>query len=298
MPELPEVETIVRGLRKQLIGLEFSESEVLLAKCVHGAEDSFCSSLRGRKILSLSRRGKNIIFHLSGGAALVIHLRMTGQLHIVPRHQPPDKHTHAVFFYKKYPYQLRFNDSRQFGRILLEEKGKGEGIPSLKKLGPEPLEISGREFVRRVQATRRMIKPLLLDQHFLAGVGNIYADESLHQARIHPRRNSATLSNQALLALYRTLRRILRAAIRSGGTSVRSYVDSAGSPGRFQNFLRVYQREGEPCRQCGANLVREPVGGRSSFFCPRCQPAPRMRKSRHRPNQKAFTTERTEATER
>jgi len=278
MPELPEVETIVRGLRKQLVGLEFSKSEVRLAKCVHGAEDSFCSSLRGRKILSFSRRGKNIIFHLSGRAALIIHLRMTGQLHIVPRHQTPDKHTHAVFFFKKYPYQLRFNDARQFGRILLEEKGEGEEIPSLKKLGPEPLEVSGREFVRRVQSKRQMIKPLLLDQHFLAGVGNIYADESLHQARIHPRRNSATLSGQSLLRLYGALRRILRAAIRSGGTSVRSYVDSTGAPGRFQNFLHVYQREGEHCWQCGATIVREPVGGRSSFFCPHCQPAPRIKK--------------------
>ena len=278
MPELPEVETIVRGLRKQLVGLEFSESEVRLAKCIRGEKDSFCASLRGRKILFFSRRGKNIIFHLSGGAALVIHLRMTGQLHMVPRRQAPNPHTHALFSFRKHPCQLRFNDSRQFGRIILEEKGKGGEIPSLSRLGPEPLEIPEREFLRRIQSKKRMIKPLLLDQHFLAGVGNIYADESLHRARIHPRQNSATLSDQALLRLHRTLRRILQAAIRSGGTSVRSYVDSTGAPGRFQNFLRIYQREGKPCRQCGAPIVRELVGGRSSFFCPRCQPAPQMKK--------------------
>lgn len=278
MPELPEVETIVRGLRNQLTGLEFFGAEINLAKCIRGKKDSFCESLRGRRILSLSRRGKNIIFHLSGGAALIIHLRMTGQLQIVPLSQTIDPHTHAIFSFREHPYQLRFNDFRQFGRIWLEEKGRGEEISSLKMLGPEPLEISGQEFVRRVQAKKRMIKPLLLDQLFIAGVGNIYADESLHQAQIHPKRMSATLSDQTLLRLHHSLKRILRAAIRSGGTSVRSYVDSTGSRGRFQNFLHVYHREGEPCRQCGSTIVREAVGGRSSFFCPRCQRAPRAKK--------------------
>jgi formamidopyrimidine-DNA glycosylase len=117
-----------------------------------------------------------------------------------------------------------------------------------------------------------LIKPLLLDQNFLAGVGNIYADESLHRARIHPRRNSAELSGEELRRLLRALKRILQAAILAGGTSVRSYVNSAGSRGGYQNFLHVYQREGEPCRNCGGTLVRERVGGRSTFFCPRCQP--------------------------
>jgi formamidopyrimidine-DNA glycosylase len=117
-----------------------------------------------------------------------------------------------------------------------------------------------------------MIKPLLLDQNFLAGVGNIYADESLHRARIHPRKNSAELTKEESARLHRALKRVLQAAILAGGTSVRSYVDSGGARGGYQNFLRVYQREGKPCRICGGTLVRETVGGRSTFFCPPCQP--------------------------
>ena len=274
MPELPEVETIVRGLRKKLTGWEFSRSEIRTARCLRGNRDEFCESLSGRKILDFGRRGKNIIFHLSGGAALVVHLRMTGQLHLVSSPTAPGPHTHAQFFFRKHPDQLRFNDTRKFGRIWLEKKGAGGELPSLSRLGPEPLEISAREFARRIQAKKRVIKPLLLDQCFLAGVGNIYADESLHRARIHPRRNSAELSGEELRRLYRALKRILQAAIRAGGTSVRTYVDSAGARGGYQNFLRVYRREGEACRNCRGTLVREMVGGRSTFFCPRCQPAP------------------------
>jgi len=273
MPELPEVETIVRGLRKKLTGWEFSRGEIRMAKCLRGSPDKFCESLCGRKILDFARRGKNIIFHLSGGAALIVHLRMTGQLQLVPSQTAPGPHTHALFFFRKHPDQLRFNDTRKFGRIWLEKKGAGGELPSLSGLGPEPLEISAREFVRRIQAKKRLIKPLLLDQTFLAGVGNIYADESLHRARIHPRRNSAELSEQEAWRLYRALKRILQAAILAGGTSVRSYVDSAGSRGGYQNFLHVYQREGKDCRHCGGTLVREMVGSRSTFFCPRCQPA-------------------------
>jgi len=272
MPELPEVETIVRGLRRKMIGWKFSRSEILTAKCLRGSRNEFCESLSGRSVVEFSRRGKNIVFHLSGGAALVVHLRMTGQLHLVPPRAAPGEHTHAIFLFAGKREQLRFNDTRKFGRIWLEETGAAGEVPSLSRLGPEPLEISCREFARRVQAKRRRIKPLLLDQDFLAGVGNIYADESLHRARIHPRRNSAELSRAELLRLCRALKRILKAAIRAGGTSVRSYVDSAGLRGGYQNFLRVYQRAGEPCRNCGGALVRETVGGRSTFFCPRCQP--------------------------
>jgi formamidopyrimidine-DNA glycosylase len=262
LPELPEVETIVRGLRKQIVGLELLRAEIRLSKCVRGEETSFCASLRGKKILSLGRRGKNILFHLSGGAALVVHLRMTGRLQVFPRQTPLDKHTHAVFSFRGRPDQLRFHDTRQFGRIYLEKKSDKGTLPSLGGLGPEPLEISLREFIRRVRARKRMIKPMLLDQAFLAGIGNIYADEGLHRARVHPRRGSSSLADLELSRLYRALRKILREAIRLGGTSVRSYVDSRGARGKYQDFLRVYHREGEKCRTCGAAIVREQIGGR------------------------------------
>ena len=272
MPELPEVETIVRGLRDKLRGLEFAKVEVYLDKSIQGSKKSFIVSLRGRKIVRAERQGKNIILHLSGGVALRVHLRMTGRLRFVPAQTPLEKHTHVVFSFQDHPGQLRFVDQRQFGRLGVEKKRVGDKLSSLADLGPEPLEISAKEFIRRARSKHRAIKPLLLDQRFLAGVGNIYADEALHRARIHPRRPADSLEEKALRGLYRALRRILQEAIQAGGTSVRSYVDASGSTGGFQHSLRVYGREGEACRICDAPIVRERVGGRGSFFCIRCQP--------------------------
>jgi formamidopyrimidine-DNA glycosylase len=279
MPELPEVETIVCGLRGRLIGLEFSKVEVGLEKSIQGSKESFSRSLLGRKILRAERQGKNIILHLSGGAALRVHLRMTGRLRFVPAQAPPEKHTHVTFSFQGQLCQLRFVDQRQFGRLSVEKEWMGDKLKSLADLGPEPFDISAKEFIRRTQLKHRAIKPLLLDQRFLAGVGNIYADEALHRARIHPRRRSDSLGGEALLRLYHALRRILREAIRAGGTSVRTYVDANGSIGAFQHSLRVYGREGRPCRLCGSSIIRERVGGRGTFFCPRCQTLPRKKLS-------------------
>lgn len=274
MPELPEVETIVRGLRKKVTGRVFSRSEIRTPACLRGSPEGLCAALPGERIVSCGRRGKNIVLHLSGGSALVVHLRMTGQLRLVSPEALPGKHTRAIFGFRRHSDRLFFNDSRKFGRIWLEEKEAGGAIPSLKKLGPEPLELSTREFIRLVKNKKRQIKPLLLDQGFLAGVGNIYADESLHRARIHPRKNSAQLGEKELGRLFGALREVLREAIRAGGTSVSSYVDSGGKRGGYQDLLRVYRRAGEACLNCGGTLLREMVGGRSTFFCPRCQPAP------------------------
>ncbi|MFH1757423.1 MAG: DNA-formamidopyrimidine glycosylase family protein, partial [Pseudomonadota bacterium] len=187
MPELPEVETIVRGLRAKITHLKFSKVAVNLNKCVQESPQFFASSLEGRRVLLVERRGKNIIIRLSRGNTLLIHLRMTGGLRWVPSHAPMEKQTHVVFSFRGHPWQLRFLDSRQFGRLSVEKSGAGGNLDSLADLGPEPLEISAMEFAARVRSKRRAIKPMLLDQHFLAGVGNIYADEALHRAQIHPR---------------------------------------------------------------------------------------------------------------
>ncbi len=276
MPELPEVETLVRGLRDQLTHLRFSKVAVNLKKCVRESPRSFAHFLEGRRILLVERRGKNIIMRLSGGNALLVHLRMTGGLRVVPEEAPLEKHTHVVFSFQGRPWQLRFLDPRQFGRMAVEKDRGRDGFASLAGLGPEPLEISAKEFVSLVRSKRRSLKPLLLDQRFLAGVGNIYADEALHRAHIHPRQRSEALERRGILRLYRALRQILREAIRAGGTSVRTFADARGSAGRFQKFLRVYGREGEACRTCGEAIVREKVGGRSTYYCPRCQPLPRF----------------------
>ena len=270
MPELPEVETIVRGLRERVTNLEISRVEVRLEKCIRGTKRTLIQSVKRREILGVDRRGKNIIFRLSRGMFLFIHLGMSGRLRVVQGTAPLEKHTHVIFSFQNYPHQLRFVDPRQFGRLFLEKEMGGELI-ALSRLGPEPLGISALEFSHRAQARRREIKPLLLDQQFLAGVGNIYADESLHRAGIHPRRKSDSLPEKALSRLHQALQEVLQESIQARGTSVRSYVDARGATGAFQNSLRVYGREGEPCGVCGRRIIRERVGGRSSFFCPRCQ---------------------------
>jgi formamidopyrimidine-DNA glycosylase len=270
MPELPEVETVVRGLRNRIVGWEISRVEVCQEKCLGGPKRELADLLQEKKILAVERRGKNVILCLSGGGALFVHLGMSGNLRVLPRSVPREKHTHLVFSFLNHVDQLRFIDPRRFGRVFWEGGTKGEWV-SLSRLGPEPLEILPSEFVARVRSRHRAIKTLLLDQHFLAGVGNIYADESLHRAGIHPRRKSDSLSGKTLSRLHRAVQGVLNEAIEARGSSVRSYVDSSGSAGRFQHSLRVYGREGEPCPACGVRIVREIVGGRSSFYCPRCQ---------------------------
>ncbi len=275
MPELPEVENVVRGLKKTLRDRIFSEIDVRLPKSIKGSRDRFVSCLKGQKIVSAERRGKYILIRLRDGGVLLVHLRMTGKLLIEPSGEPLEKHTHIVFSFESCPFQLRFLDQRQFGRLVVEKpSGSGE-LKTLSALGPEPLKISSEDFIARTRARRREIKPLLLDQTFLAGVGNIYADETLHRAGIHPRRRGDTLKKDNLLRLYGALQEVLQEAIRAGGSSVRTYVNSRGVPGEFQKRLRVYGREGKACTVCGTPVVRERVGGRSSFFCPRCQPAPK-----------------------
>ena len=276
MPELPEVETVVRSLRKSLVHRAFSGVEVRLERCLRGSKRTLGDWLRGKEIVGVERRGKNVILSLSGGGALFVHLGMSGKLRVLPRNAPREKHTHLVFSFLNHGDQLRFIDPRRFGRVFWERGKKGEWI-SLSRLGPEPLEISPSEFAGRLRSRRREIKPLLLDQHFLAGVGNIYADESLFRAKIHPRRKSHSLARRTIGRLYAALQEVLNEAIRAGGSSVRSYVDSSGAAGEYQHSLRVYGREGESCPACGGKIVREIVGGRSSFSCPRCQRRPRRK---------------------
>jgi len=254
------------------LNLEFSRVEVHLQKCFPGNPGSSIDSLPRKKILKIERRGKNIIFHLSGGIAMLVHLRMSGKLRIVPSRAPREKHTHVIFSFRNHSHQLRYVDPRQFGRIWMERKGPKDHPQSLAHLGPEPLEISAPEFIRRAQSKKKAIKSLLLDQRFLAGVGNIYADEVLFRIRVHPRRRADSLGEKVLRQMHRELQRILKEAIRAGGTSVRSYVDATGAIGGFQNLLGVYGKEGETCPVCGTSIQRERVGGRSSFFCPLCQP--------------------------
>jgi formamidopyrimidine-DNA glycosylase len=248
---------------------------------------ALAEQLPGARIANISRLGKFVCMELvAGGPAansearfyLIVHLGMTGQLTIRHFTDPVAPHTHA-FFALDDGRELRYTDIRRFGRILLiPESGMAvfQG-----RLGFEPLEITPKEFRARFGQRRARIKALLLDQSVLRGVGNIYADESLFRARIHPSRIAARLTRTQLATLHRAIREVLTAAIRLRGSSISDYVDSEGNRGEFQLRHRVYQRKGKPCVRCGEKIRRVIVAGRSSYFCPRCQPPPRAQKSRH-----------------
>lgn len=280
MPELPEVETIARGLRAVLPGRRILS--VRLGKTDFIDDPAAIErELPGARIVAVRRLGKFLLLDLesSNGSphnfSLLIHLGMTGRLVTCDPEAPVPQHTH-VFFALDNGRELRYTDVRRFGRIGILPQGQQEA--SLSSLGLDPLEASESQFVALLNDRRARIKALLLDQHVLRGIGNIYADESLWRARIHPMRLGANLTSEELRRLHRAVRDVLNEAIRLRGSSIADYVDSDGNLGGFQRRHRVYQREGKKCFRCGAVIRRAIVAGRSSHFCPRCQPAPRARR--------------------
>ena len=278
MPELPEVETVVRGLQRVLPGRRILN--VRLGKTDFIDDPAALErDLPGTRIKSVRRHGKFLVLELdaSNGEArplsLLVHLGMTGQLVTCPGDSPVVAHTHA-FFALDDGRELRYTDIRRFGRIRLLSNGQRSGL--LDKLGLDPLEATETQFAASLGSRRAHIKALLLDQHVLRGMGNIYSDESLWRSKIHPRRLGANLSPRELHRLYRAVHDVLNEAIRSGGSTISDYVDSDGQRGEFQLKHRVYQREGKKCFRCKTPIRRIVVAGRSSYFCPRCQRAPRQ----------------------
>jgi len=272
MPELPEVETVVRDLRAaRIAGRKIRGVEVLHPSVVAGIKPrAFAQHLTGRKITAIERRAKFIIFQLDDGELLTLHLRMTGQLHLA-RKARGDKHDHLHLLLDDGRI-LIYHDPRRFGRWKL-----ARGAELFGALGPEPLDggLTATEFAQRLRRHHRQLKPLLLDQTFLAGLGNIYADEALFAARLHPRRLAHTVKPEQARALLAAIRRILNAAIRARGTTLGLGEGNFAAPhagrGRFLARLRAYGRTGEPCDRCGVPIKRIVVGQRSTHFCPRCQ---------------------------
>jgi formamidopyrimidine-DNA glycosylase len=280
MPELPEVETVVRGLRAVLPGRRILS--VRLGKTDFIEDPAALErNLPGSRVTSVRRHGKFIVVELdasngsSQGFSLLIHLGMTGQIVVGPLEAPVAPHTH-VFFALDDGREFRYTDIRRFGKMRILSGGSQEA--ALGKLGLDPLEATEAEFSALVRSRRARIKALLLDQRVLRGIGNIYTDESLWRARIHPARLGANLKDNEIRRLYRAMRDVLNEAIRMGGSSVSDYVDSEGRRGTFQQRHKVYQRKGKKCFRCGTLIRRVVVAGRSSYFCPRCQPAPRTRR--------------------
>ncbi len=271
MPELPEVETVVRGLQETISGLTISRVVCRDPKINRDNPRKWKNRLRNQKVLGIRRRGKNILIDLTGQWSLWVHLKMTGHLYFRKGGAPVDRHDRLIVHWRNCSEQLRFHDFRRFGRVRLFPTANVMQQKGLKELGPEPLDISSAAFIDMVRDSRRMIKPALLDQRFVAGIGNIYADESLYRARIHPRRLTHTLSRGKAAELHRHIRQVLMSAIAKMGTSVDSYAGVNGQPGGYQKYLAVYGREGEVCTCCGSRIKREVIGSRSAHYCPRCQ---------------------------
>jgi formamidopyrimidine-DNA glycosylase len=283
MPELPEVETVVRDLRPRIVGAEISGARSSWARTLRTHDGpAFDAALRGRRVEAIGRRAKLLVVELSGGVALTIHLKMTGQLFVVPAGSPEDAYVRLVLALAD-GRELRFRDIRKFGRVGLygRDPATGElvtepgGIAVFAGHGPEPLDpaFSLAAFRRRLRARKARLKPLLLDQAFIAGIGNIYADEALWAARLHPLRSAASLRPADERRLYLAIRSILAEAIERRGSSIDDYTAPDGD-GEMQEQLQVYQRTGEPCPRCGRPIRRIVIGARATHFCSWCQRLP------------------------
>jgi formamidopyrimidine-DNA glycosylase len=306
MPELPEVETVVRGLRavlpgRRIVSVRLGKTDFIDEPAALGKR------LPGHLVVAVERIGKFIDIALAGPGGpngshgrvqaaaappsgsdaplhLLVHLGMTGRLAVRAPAEPIVPHTHA-FFDLDDANELRYTDIRRFGRILLVPAA---ALPEFQsRLGDDALFVSLERFRRQLAGRRARIKAVLLDQRSLRGMGNIYADESLWRARIHPTRLASSLNAAEVARLHQSIRQVLRAAIKLGGSSISDFLDAEGKPGSYQMRHRVYGREGEKCFRCGAPVRRVMVAGRSSHFCPRCQPrpgrgqpAPRSRRAR------------------
>ena len=283
MPELPEVETVTRGLRRRLIGLKITDAGVTLPKITNLKLAQFRKVLIGKQITGVHRRAKVIIIALSGDNYLVVHLKMSGQLLYLKLNDPLRKHTHVVIKLSNGRH-LRFWDQRQFGYVRFYDHKGLEQFMAEHSFGPEPLDgMTLPEFQALIKScSNSRIKPLLLDQTVIAGIGNLYADEILFYARVHPLRRAGKLKPVETKKMYEGMQKILRKAIKERGSSVELYVDADGKPGNYVRYIKAYDREGKPCLRCeavaksrlfrgGAKITRIKIGSRSAYFCPKCQ---------------------------
>ncbi|MCF8032891.1 MAG: bifunctional DNA-formamidopyrimidine glycosylase/DNA-(apurinic or apyrimidinic site) lyase [Desulfarculaceae bacterium] len=270
MPELPEVESVRRTMSPGLLGRTPKSLRVGLAKLVRPTPKALSAGIRGREIERLERHGKLLMLKMAGSGVWAIHLGMTGQV-ILAETKPKVKHVHITVGFDDDGPNLYFRDPRQFGFMAwCPDRASLEAGP-LANMGPDALGMDQALFLERLSGRGGKLKSLLLDQRVLAGVGNIYADESLHRAGLNPLSRPCDLSQEQLCNLHDHLQETLNEALARGGSSVSNFVDAHGRPGTFQHAHRVYKRGGQPCPACGAPIERIVVAGRSTHFCPHCQ---------------------------
>jgi formamidopyrimidine-DNA glycosylase len=299
MPELPEVETLARGLQQSVAGrrivsvalgkTDFIDDPAALEQYLPGQLIERVERFGKFMLVRLSSAQNGVAVHKDAGS-LLVHLGMTGHLSPRPAAEPLSKHTHVRFLLDD-GRELRYTDPRRFGRMAYLS---GENLPAeLVRFGADPLEVSEPEFTALLESRKSRIKALLLDQSALRGVGNIYADESLWRAKIHPKRIAARLSPDESRKLRRSLQEILREAIALRGSSISDFLDAEGQPGEYQRRHRAYGREAKPCYRCKTAIRRTIVAGRSSYFCPKCQPV--SRSARRAPKRRKRVTHRGRA---
>ena len=270
MPELPEVETIRRCIMPLVQGREIVRVVVRNRDLRWPLSNQFASRVTGQTVQAVGRRGKYLLLRCAAGTIL-IHLGMSGKLSILPAGTAPVKHDHLDFVFSNNQC-LRFNDPRRFGSVLWTAKPLAEH-PLLAGLGPEPLEagLNGAYLYRRSRRRQLAVKQFIMDSHIVVGIGNIYANEALFSAGIHPARPAGRISLLRYERLVEAIRRVLQDALRQGGTTLRDFCDSNGNPGYFQLMLSVYGRAGQPCPVCGRPIQQVRQGQRSTYFCGRCQ---------------------------
>ncbi|MGG0275415.1 DNA-formamidopyrimidine glycosylase [Bacillus rhizoplanae] len=273
MPELPEVENVRRTLEKLVKGKTIEEVIVTYPKLVKEPDDAelFKEMLRGETIEEVGRRGKFLLIYVTR-YVIVSHLRMEGKYMLHEANDPVDKHTHVRFRFTD-GTELRYKDVRKFGTMHLFEKGTELTVMPLADLGPEPFsgELTPAYLRERMQKTARKVKVVLLDQRIVVGLGNIYVDEVLFRSRIHPEREASSLTNEEFETLYKEIVTTLTEAVERGGSTIRTYMNSQGQIGSFQERFYVYGKKGEPCVTCGTALEKTVVGGRGTHYCPVCQ---------------------------
>lgn len=270
MPELPEVETIRRGLIKKTKGKKISKVEIRLSKIVNFLDKHFKEKTQGAKVENIRRRAKLLIIELSNKYSILVHLKLTGQLIF---NGPIEKHSHVVFYFSD-KSRLVFNDLRQFGYLKIMKNEEVKEFSVIKDFGPEPLAKSFtlKKFKDLLSRRKKAkIKPLLMDQNFIAGIGNIYAQEACFYAKILPTRTASSLSGKEIEELYKAIKKVLLGGIKYRGTSVDAYVDSTGKKGEYEKRLKVYGRQKKPCFKCKTEIKTMKLGSRGTAFCPKCQ---------------------------
>lgn len=276
MPELPEVETVRRTLLPLIVDRPLAAVIVRYPKMIVGSVTAFKQTLHHHQVVTIDRRGKYLLFRFDHGITMVSHLRMEGHYFRAETAEPRNKHVHVLFVFED-GSSLQYQDVRKFGRMQLIKTGQEAQVKGIAQLGPEPFsaDFTPEGLYQALQRHHKAIKSVLLDQHVVAGLGNIYADEVLWLCRINPFTPADQLSRAQVNTLHEEIIAELKKAVAGRGTSIRSYVDANGNSGDFQLKLHAYHQTGQPCSRCGTPIIKTKLGGRGTHYCPQCQPLPK-----------------------